>query len=307
MKNSIFYKKKLLILVALVSLAGVVVASLYLINTQQKQDNNPPLSGFGGDTIRQAFVSLPKDHILVTSDAKGVEQKMDQGDTVVFIGQTGCGWCRQVASQINQAGKQSKLSEILYLDYSQISSDQQEAYQKIRAQIKEFAKATDQTSLADGAGILFVRNGKISAWATAEKVLSASSTYHLSDWNDDQASIDLFKALLRRQHQAEEIKEAIEQGGILLDVRTFAEYQAGHFEGATLLPVDQISKGKNPDVAKDAKIYVYCHSGNRSATATEILEERGFSNVIDLGGLSDVYDLGLKNTEPTANATPVLP
>ena len=52
--------------------------------------------------------------------------------------------------------------------------------------------------------------------------------------------------------------------------------------------------GKLPDVAKDTKIYVYCHSGNRSGQATTILKNAGYTNVIDLHGLADVQTIGGK-------------
>ena len=43
---------------------------------------------------------------------------------------------------------------------------------------------------------------------------------------------------------------------------------------------------------KDTKIYLYCRSGNRSATAQQLLQKQGYTNVIDLGGLGDLTKLG---------------
>jgi rhodanese-related sulfurtransferase len=75
---------------------------------------------------------------------------------------------------------------------------------------------------------------------------------------------------------------------IVLDVRTKQEYDQGHIEGSVLLPVDEIS-AKAEEVLKDkeAKILVYCRSGNRSATAAKTLIEMGYENVLDFGGIID--------------------
>ena len=78
----------------------------------------------------------------------------------------------------------------------------------------------------------------------------------------------------------------------IYDVRTAEEYAAGHIAGATLMPDYEIAAGKYPTVAKDAPIAVYCRSGNRSAGATENLKKAGFTNITDLGGLSDVRSRG---------------
>lgn len=74
----------------------------------------------------------------------------------------------------------------------------------------------------------------------------------------------------------------------LVDVRTEAEYDEGHIEGAILLPNDEIET-LAPDQLKDkdAVILVYCRSGNRSAQASKLLVELGYRNVYDFGGIID--------------------
>ena len=41
------------------------------------------------------------------------------------------------------------------------------------------------------------------------------------------------------------------------------------------------------NVKKEEKIYLYCRSGNRSQKATDILIKLGYTNVENLGSLSD--------------------
>lgn len=79
--------------------------------------------------------------------------------------------------------------------------------------------------------------------------------------------------------------------GSFIDVRTPAEYNESRFEGAELLPLQDIQSGALPNVDTDTTVYLYCRSGNRSAQATQILESAGYS-VVDLGGLPDVTAMG---------------
>ena len=92
---------------------------------------------------------------------------------------------------------------------------------------------------------------------------------------------------------AEEAKELMIEGNIILDVRTQMEYDTGYIEGATLLPLDQIVNGEVDILSdKDQVILVYCRSGNRSAQASKALAELGYTNIKDFGGvISWPYDL----------------
>jgi rhodanese-related sulfurtransferase len=72
---------------------------------------------------------------------------------------------------------------------------------------------------------------------------------------------------------------------ILLDIRTEAEYQAGHIKGAQWFPRGNLEFYiqdfiKDPD----AKIVLYCRSGGRSALSTLTMKSMGYSNVVDLDG-----------------------
>lgn len=78
----------------------------------------------------------------------------------------------------------------------------------------------------------------------------------------------------------------------IYDVRTKEEYDAGHIEGATLLPDYAIANGSYPDVPKDTPIAVYCRSGNRSAGAVANLKAAGYTNITDIGGLTDIQVRG---------------
>jgi phage shock protein E len=75
---------------------------------------------------------------------------------------------------------------------------------------------------------------------------------------------------------------------LIIDVRTEAEWNNGHLEGAILIPYDVIGE-KIETVSKDKsrRIYVYCRSGRRSQIAKEAVEKNGYKDVVNLGSLED--------------------
>ena len=81
----------------------------------------------------------------------------------------------------------------------------------------------------------------------------------------------------------------INDGAILIDVRTAEEYQKNHIEGATLLSLDTITKDQVATITtnKEDIIIVYCQSGKRSSQAKEQLKELGYKKVYDLGAMSN--------------------
>jgi rhodanese-related sulfurtransferase len=74
-------------------------------------------------------------------------------------------------------------------------------------------------------------------------------------------------------------------GTILLDVRTPAEFAAGHITGAVNLDVQSDTFPQAAAMLDPAKDYaVYCHSGNRSKVAMAAMARAGLSHLFDLAG-----------------------
>jgi rhodanese-related sulfurtransferase len=85
-----------------------------------------------------------------------------------------------------------------------------------------------------------------------------------------------------------EAKQMIESNPdlVVLDVRTLEEYDSGHIENAVLIPVDELA-GRIGELDKEKEILVYCGSGVRSVTASQILVDNGFVSVYNvLGGIT---------------------
>ncbi|HMO62038.1 MAG TPA: rhodanese-like domain-containing protein [Ferruginibacter sp.] len=86
------------------------------------------------------------------------------------------------------------------------------------------------------------------------------------------------------------LKAAINDGALLVDVRSAGEFDTGHIEGSLNIPLDQLSFQLHR-LQKDKTIVVYCRSGNRSKAAKAILLQKGFINVVDGGSINNVYQL----------------
>lgn len=83
-----------------------------------------------------------------------------------------------------------------------------------------------------------------------------------------------------------EAKQLVEDGARLLDVRTPAEFAAGHIPGALNIPVQELDRRMGELGAKERPVVIYCRSGNRSAKAKAALEGAGFKAVHDLGAMT---------------------
>jgi rhodanese-related sulfurtransferase len=77
-----------------------------------------------------------------------------------------------------------------------------------------------------------------------------------------------------------------EENAIVMDVRTPAEVSEGIIKGATVFMDFQASdfEQKIATLDKTKTYIVYCRSGRRSASATEIMQGKGFGHVYNLEG-----------------------
>ena len=76
----------------------------------------------------------------------------------------------------------------------------------------------------------------------------------------------------------------------IIDVRTKEEFEEEAVAGAMNFDLADMMEGKMLDLPKDAEVYLYCRSGGRSGRAKDILEQEGFGNVTNLGGLEDAKE-----------------
>ena len=79
--------------------------------------------------------------------------------------------------------------------------------------------------------------------------------------------------------------EMIEQGALLIDVRSQEEYSAGHIEGSANIPhteVDQIRALIGEDLSRP--VVLYCRSGGRAGRVMSSLEDQGYTALFNATG-----------------------
>ena len=101
---------------------------------------------------------------------------------------------------------------------------------------------------------------------------------------------------MKHEHiKTDEFKNRMEEGGYeIVDLRTPAEFEAGHLEGAYNIDFtasdiqDRIS-----ELDKEKKYLLYCRTGNKSGQTLDIMKEKEFIEVYNmLGGITEWNDEG---------------
>ena len=78
------------------------------------------------------------------------------------------------------------------------------------------------------------------------------------------------------------------QGALLVDVRSREEFEGGHVLDARHLPQEEVAgAGESLKKYRDKPVIVCCESGMRSGAAARVLKAQGFAKVVNLrGGLA---------------------
>ena len=85
--------------------------------------------------------------------------------------------------------------------------------------------------------------------------------------------------------EAESVAEIREEGKIVIDVRTPEEFEMGAFPGAVNIPLDELPVRMDELGSKEREMVLYCASGARSAYAIRFLQDAGFTNTTNGGGI----------------------
>jgi phage shock protein E len=97
----------------------------------------------------------------------------------------------------------------------------------------------------------------------------------------------LFEKLFPTRIGGAQARRLVDEGALLLDVRTPGEFAGGHLPGAVNIPVDELQAELRQLPDPGRVIVVYCRSGMRSSRATGLLRRAGFQTVHDLGGIGN--------------------
>jgi phage shock protein E len=75
----------------------------------------------------------------------------------------------------------------------------------------------------------------------------------------------------------------------VIDVRTDAEFNEGHLSQALHIPHTTILQGEGfADLDKTKPVVLYCRTGGRAGQAKAFLEDQGFTDVTNAGGISEL-------------------
>ncbi len=95
-----------------------------------------------------------------------------------------------------------------------------------------------------------------------------------------------------REVSREEAKKMVEGGAQLIDVRADHEWEMGRIEGATHLPLAELSE-RAGEIDKDRPVVFYCRGGNRSTMAAEALGAEGYDTAKLSEGIVGWAEAGL--------------
>ena len=71
---------------------------------------------------------------------------------------------------------------------------------------------------------------------------------------------------------------------VLLDVREPQETNLGRIRGAMVIPRGTLETKVEALIPRNAKVVIYCASGNRSAFAADTLQQMGYTDVASMAG-----------------------
>ena len=70
---------------------------------------------------------------------------------------------------------------------------------------------------------------------------------------------------------------------IIIDVREPIEFKMSHAKGAINIPPSRLIAGSDElnGISKDTEIILYCRTGSRSAVSMDILQNMGYTKVVN--------------------------
>ena len=279
----------LIVIVCLI--IGASWAIISIGNSTNKGQTNQVIE----DKFISQYPKVTSGHKFVYAEPAEILDIIDGGDGVVFLGFPECPWCQQLAPIIQEAAQSENIDKIYYLNIKESRANNDEVYQKLVTKLQDYLPKDDdgnpRISVPD---VTAYRGGQIVGRFEQEATNDGEQVTPDSYWTSERKdrAVERLREMMAGVSEFAVIQSKIKDGAQLLDVRTAEEFDSGHFAGAINLDVEDIIAGKLPDAAKDAQLYVYCRSGNRSAQAVSLLKQAGFTNITDLGGLTDVESIG---------------
>ena len=108
-----------------------------------------------------------------------------------------------------------------------------------------------------------------------------------------------------KQEHFSKVRELLEAGECIIDIREKNEYAEGHLKGVPNIPLSELRERVN-EIPKDRTVYLQCRSGQRSYNACLLLQNLGYTNVVNVtGGILGISMYEYFN-DKTQNREPIL-
>jgi hydroxyacylglutathione hydrolase len=101
------------------------------------------------------------------------------------------------------------------------------------------------------------------------------------------------------QESVRELADRLQEDGIVLDVRSEAEWNSGHISGAVHLPGGHLPE-RVDEVPAGRPVHVICGSGYRSSIAASVLARSGRQNIINVVGGMAAWNAQKLPTDPNS-------
>ena len=85
-----------------------------------------------------------------------------------------------------------------------------------------------------------------------------------------------------QDYTCEFVKNLLQQGAQLIDVRSTVEFSRGALPGAVNMPIDRFAQYQH-QIDPQRPVLLYCRSGQRSEMVKRFLQSLGFENVHNIG------------------------
>ena len=86
-----------------------------------------------------------------------------------------------------------------------------------------------------------------------------------------------------KQVKVDKVRDLIESGACIIDVRETNEYNNGHIKGVKNIPFSEI-RNRVDEIPKDEPVYLHCRTGQRSYNVALLLQNLGFDNIYNITG-----------------------
>ena len=89
---------------------------------------------------------------------------------------------------------------------------------------------------------------------------------------------------MNQKYNCSFVEQQLREGGQLIDVRSTLEFNRGALDGAVNMPIDSFTSHQHR-IDQNKPVLLYCRTGARSEMVKRYLEQMGFNQVHNIGGL----------------------